>query len=207
MTDSTTLIVTAKDDTTADLVADALASRGGKAVLIGVGDFPINLSVTGTIGHDGVWRGEIVAAGNTLLDLESIGAVYYRRPTRFRLPGHLSPADRRFAEAEARAEAVRDYLIKKGVAPGTMHPRYLARADLPMVEIALCLFSFASTVASSPTVDQCLNGGPPATNSGGGTNQASASALPSASSTSGASGARAGAIATSNSGGRRMLAA
>jgi ATP-grasp ribosomal peptide maturase len=101
MTDAATLIVTAKDDTTADLVADALASRGGKAVLIDVGDFPINLSVTGTIGHDGVWRGEIVAAGNTVLDLESIGAVYYRRPTRFRLPGHLSPADRRFAEAEA----------------------------------------------------------------------------------------------------------
>jgi hypothetical protein len=37
MTDSTTLIVTANDDTTADLVADALASRDSKAVLIRVG--------------------------------------------------------------------------------------------------------------------------------------------------------------------------
>ncbi len=61
MTDATTLIVTASDDTTADLVADALAARGGKAVSIDVGDFPINLSVTGTIGDDGIWRGEIVA--------------------------------------------------------------------------------------------------------------------------------------------------
>ncbi len=101
MTDATTLIVTANDDTTADLVAAALVSRGGKAVLIDVGDFPINLSVTGTIGDDGIWRGEIVAADSTVLDLESIGAVYYRRPTHFRLPDHLSPADRRFAAAEA----------------------------------------------------------------------------------------------------------
>jgi cellulose synthase/poly-beta-1,6-N-acetylglucosamine synthase-like glycosyltransferase len=36
---------------------------------------------------------------------------------------------------------------KKGVAQG----RYRARADLPMVEIGLCLFSFASTVASVET--------------------------------------------------------
>jgi hypothetical protein len=56
---------------------DALAFRDGKAVLIDVGDFPINLSVTGTIGHDGVWRGEVVTAENTILDLKSIGAVYY----------------------------------------------------------------------------------------------------------------------------------
>jgi hypothetical protein len=65
MMDATTLIITANDDTTADLVADALATRGGKAVSIDIGDFPINLSVTGTIGNDGVWRGEIVAADST----------------------------------------------------------------------------------------------------------------------------------------------
>lgn len=55
MTGVTTLIVTADDDTTADLVADALdqlAVQGGKAVRIDVGDFPMSLSVTGTIGHE-----------------------------------------------------------------------------------------------------------------------------------------------------------
>ena len=36
---------------------------------------------------------------------------------------------------------------KKGVAQG----RYHARAEMPMVEIALCLFSFASVVASMET--------------------------------------------------------
>jgi len=34
---------------------------------------------------------------------------------------------------------------------GTVAGRYRARADLPMIEIALCLFSFASTVASLET--------------------------------------------------------
>ena len=37
MTGATTLIITAEDDTTADLVADALAVQGGKAVRIDVG--------------------------------------------------------------------------------------------------------------------------------------------------------------------------
>lgn len=101
MTGATTLIVTADDDSTADLVTDALAVQGGAAVRIDVGDFPISLSVTGTIGDDGVWRGEVVATDGTVLDLATIDAVYYRRPTRFRLPDHLSPADRRFAEVYA----------------------------------------------------------------------------------------------------------
>jgi cellulose synthase/poly-beta-1,6-N-acetylglucosamine synthase-like glycosyltransferase len=45
---------------------------------------------------------------------------------------------------------------KRGVAHspvsgGATHPRYRARADLPMIEIGLCLFSLASTVASIET--------------------------------------------------------
>ncbi len=46
MTDATTLILTAPDDTTADLVASALAVRGGRTARVDVGDFPISLSVT-----------------------------------------------------------------------------------------------------------------------------------------------------------------
>ncbi|WP_394827081.1 glycosyltransferase [Pendulispora albinea] len=43
---------------------------------------------------------------------------------------------------------------KKGIEVGTpaaRSPRYRARADLPMVEVGLCLFSLASTVASIET--------------------------------------------------------
>jgi hypothetical protein len=89
MTDATTLILTAADDTTADLVANALAVRDGKTARIDVGDFPASLSITGSISADGVWRGELVATDGAALNLESVSAVYYRRPTRFRLPAHL----------------------------------------------------------------------------------------------------------------------
>ncbi len=40
---------------------------------------------------------------------------------------------------------------KKGAAPGSNGQRYRARADLPMVEVGLCLFSFAAVVASVET--------------------------------------------------------
>ena len=40
---------------------------------------------------------------------------------------------------------------KAGVVAGSAIQRYRARADLPMIEIALCLISFASTVASIET--------------------------------------------------------
>jgi cellulose synthase/poly-beta-1,6-N-acetylglucosamine synthase-like glycosyltransferase len=40
---------------------------------------------------------------------------------------------------------------KAGVVAGSAVQRYRARADLPMIEIALCLVSFASTVASIET--------------------------------------------------------
>jgi MvdD-like protein with pre-ATP grasp domain len=135
MTDATTLIVTSNDDTTADLVADALASRGGKAVFLDVGDFPINLSITGAIGYDGVWCGEIVAADSTVLDLESIGAVYYRRPTRFRLPDHLSPADRHFAEAEAHRGL--GGLLAALPTRWVSHPARIADAEAKPVQLQL----------------------------------------------------------------------
>jgi ATP-grasp ribosomal peptide maturase len=150
MTDATTLIVTANDDTTADLVVDALASRGGKAVPIDVGDFPINLSVTGTIGDDGVWRGEVVAADSTVLDLESIDAVYYRRPTRFRLPDHLSPADRRFAEAEAHRGL--GGLLAALPTRWVSHPARIADAEAKPVQLRLaaaCGFRLPRTLISN----------------------------------------------------------
>lgn len=40
---------------------------------------------------------------------------------------------------------------KAGVGSSMNGPRYRARADLPMIEIALCLISFASTIASLET--------------------------------------------------------
>ncbi len=150
MTDATTLILTAADDTTADLVADALAVRGGKTARIDVGDFPVTLSVTGSISADGVWRGELVATDGAALDLESVGAVYYRRPTRFRLPAHLSPADRRFAEAEAHRGL--GGLLAALPARWVSHPARIADAEAKPGQLRLaaaCGFRLPRTLISN----------------------------------------------------------
>jgi len=150
MTDATTLIITADDDTTADLVADALAVRGGKTARVDVGDFPISLSVTGTIGPDGVWRGELLTANGAAVDLESIDAVYYRRPTRFRLPDHLRPADRRFAEAEAHRGL--GGLLTALPARWVSHPARIADAEAKPAQLqraAACGFRLPRTLISN----------------------------------------------------------
>ncbi|MGH3770309.1 MAG: MvdC/MvdD family ATP grasp protein [Pseudonocardiaceae bacterium] len=150
MTDATTLILTAADDTTADLVADALTVRGGKTARIDVGDFPVGMSVTGSISADGVWRGELVATDGAALDLESVGAVYYRRPTRFRLPAHLSPADRRFAEAEAHRGL--GGLLAALPARWVSHPARIADAEAKPVQLRLaaaCEFRLPRTLISN----------------------------------------------------------
>ncbi|MGH3900211.1 MAG: MvdC/MvdD family ATP grasp protein [Pseudonocardiaceae bacterium] len=147
---TTTLIVTADDDSTADLVNDALAVQGGKAVRIDVGDFPISLSVTGTIGDDGIWCGEVVATDGTVLDLGTIDAVYYRRPTRFRLPDHLSPADRRFAEAEAHRGL--GGLLTTLPARWVSHPARIADAEAKPGQLQLaaaCGFRLPRTLISN----------------------------------------------------------
>ncbi len=50
--------------------------------------------------HQG-WHGSLSIAGRSV-PLHEIRAIYYRRPTGFRLPDHLSPEQQRFAKAEAR---------------------------------------------------------------------------------------------------------
>ena len=104
MIGTTTLILTAADDSTADLVIAALAALGGKATRIDVGDFPMALSVTGAICADGIWRGELVAADGAALDLESyrgLGGLLAALPARW--VSH--PA--RIADAEAKPVQLR----------------------------------------------------------------------------------------------------
>ncbi|MGH3718892.1 MAG: ATP-grasp ribosomal peptide maturase [Pseudonocardiaceae bacterium] len=97
---STVLVLTNEDDTTAGMVIEALAQRGVALAQVDTGDFPQRWTVTGRIGSTGVWRGGL-AGPDVEVDLESVTAVYYRRPSRYRMDAGLSPADRRFVEAEA----------------------------------------------------------------------------------------------------------
>ena len=57
--------------------------------------------MTSTNGPQPIWTGQL-PDGQRDLRLSEITAVYYRRPTSFRLPAHLSAQHWRFAAAEAR---------------------------------------------------------------------------------------------------------
>lgn len=97
---STVLVLTNEDDTTAGMVIDALVARGAVVVQVDTGDFPQRWTVTGRIDSAGVWQGGLVGP-DVEVDLELVTAIYYRRPSRYRVVAGLSAADRRFAEAEA----------------------------------------------------------------------------------------------------------
>ncbi|MGH3832969.1 MAG: ATP-grasp ribosomal peptide maturase [Pseudonocardiaceae bacterium] len=97
----TILVLTRPNDGTAGGVVAELERRGVAVVRADVGDFPLDVMLVASLaGHD-EWRGSLSLAGKHLR-LDEIQAIYYRRPTGFRLPDHLSPEQQRFAKAEAR---------------------------------------------------------------------------------------------------------
>jgi ATP-grasp ribosomal peptide maturase len=96
----TVLVLTAPDDDTATRVCQALDDCGCDHARMDLGDFPETLSFTATGPQPG-WTGRL-SDGQRDLRLSEITAVYYRRPTSFRLPAHLPAQHRRFAVAEAR---------------------------------------------------------------------------------------------------------
>jgi hypothetical protein len=94
------LVLTNEGDTTAGMVIDTLVRRGAVVARVDTGDFPQGWTVTGRIDSAGVWQGGLAGLG-VEVDLELVTAIYYRRPSRYRVAAGLSPTDRRFAEAEA----------------------------------------------------------------------------------------------------------
>lgn len=96
----TVLVLTNEDDTTAGMVTAALVRRGATVARVDTGDFPERWTVTGRIDSAGIWQGSLNGS-DVEVDLELVTAVYYRRPSPYRLAAGLSSVDRRFAEAEA----------------------------------------------------------------------------------------------------------
>ena len=96
----TVLVLTASDDDTAIRVCQALDERGSAYARMDLGDFPSTLSFTAS-GPAPTWAGRLYD-GHRDLPLSEITAVYYRRPTSFRFPAHLSSQQRWFAATEAR---------------------------------------------------------------------------------------------------------
>lgn len=97
----TVLVLTEPDDDTARRVRGVLDERGVDCVQHDLGDFPVRLSFAAAAGPGLPWTGWL-GDQERAVRLADIDAVYYRRPTDFRIPDQLSDKARRFVLAEAR---------------------------------------------------------------------------------------------------------
>ncbi|WP_327263050.1 ATP-grasp ribosomal peptide maturase [Streptomyces sp. NBC_01232] len=93
------LVVTMKDDPTADLVIRELHGREVPVVRLDSGDFPATLAFAAYVTPDGI-EGSLTTPTRTA-DLTGIRSLYYHRPSGFAFP-HLSGHDARFALTQAR---------------------------------------------------------------------------------------------------------
>ncbi|MBT2478990.1 ATP-grasp ribosomal peptide maturase [Streptomyces sp. ISL-94] len=93
------LVVTMKDDPTADLVIRELHDRGTRVVRLDSGDFPSTLSFAAYLTPDGI-EGSLTTPTRTA-NLARVRSLFYRRPSGFAFP-HLLEQDARFALTQAR---------------------------------------------------------------------------------------------------------
>jgi hypothetical protein len=97
----TVLIVSSLADPHARAVMAALDARGAQVELLDLADYPGKLTLTLAFA-DGSRRFQLKRPGEGELDLESVRAVWWRRPGAFGLPETLrDPAHRRLALSEA----------------------------------------------------------------------------------------------------------
>jgi len=97
----TVLIVSGLADVHAQAVMATLAQRGASVELLDLADFPGKLTLTLAF-EDGKRRFRLSRPGQGQLDLDAVGAVWWRRPSAFGLPDTLrDPAHRRLAQSEA----------------------------------------------------------------------------------------------------------
>ncbi|MGH3695272.1 MAG: MvdC/MvdD family ATP grasp protein [Pseudonocardiaceae bacterium] len=98
---SAVLIVTRRDDMSADRVEEAIVKRGGHPYRIDTADFPQKLQLGVELENNG-WRGSLVSCAAGRINLSDLGSVYVRRPRPFQFSSQLTPAERRHAGHEAR---------------------------------------------------------------------------------------------------------
>jgi glutathione synthase/RimK-type ligase-like ATP-grasp enzyme len=96
----TVLILSRAEDIHAQAVMDALKAQGARAELVDLSEFPTRLALSMAF-EGGRRRLELRRRGGGALDLDSVGAVWWRRPQPFRLPEGMDPAHQRFALSEA----------------------------------------------------------------------------------------------------------
>lgn len=125
------LVLSAPEDATADAVEAQLRARRVPAVRVDTGDFPtqMRLEARNTAGR---WVGRLRTPTATI-ELDRVRSVYYRRPTRFRLPSGLSSGDAAFAFTEAKLGAG-GVLASLPVA-WVNHPARMARAEYKPIQL------------------------------------------------------------------------
>jgi ATP-grasp ribosomal peptide maturase len=97
------VVITRRQDPTADLVILRLAARGVPVARFDLGEFPQVLAVAGRLAPGTRrWTGRITAEHRTI-KLADVAAVWYRKPTRFAFHPAMSATERAWAEREAKA--------------------------------------------------------------------------------------------------------
>jgi ATP-grasp ribosomal peptide maturase len=93
------LVIAQPHDTTADLVIEALDSRGADVVRFDTAAFPMSAQLAARpADHD---RPGWLTIQGKRVDLGGVRSVYRRRPARFSFPEGMSGPERRFADAES----------------------------------------------------------------------------------------------------------
>jgi glutathione synthase/RimK-type ligase-like ATP-grasp enzyme len=96
----TVLILSEVQDIHAQAVMAALAAQGARAELVDLAEFPSKLMLSMAF-ESGKRRLELHRREGGRLDLDSVSAVWWRRPQPFRLPPGMNPAHHRFALSES----------------------------------------------------------------------------------------------------------
>ncbi len=127
------LILADEDDPTASRVAAELTGRGVQVHAIDPAAFPQDLSLAATIEPGTAWAGTV--AGEFSLEVAAVHAIYYRKPTQFRLPESMSGPERLFAYGEAR-RGFGGVLLALGHCLWVNDPLAAARCEYKPVQLA-----------------------------------------------------------------------
>lgn len=128
----TVLVLTGRDDLTADAVIDELAKRGEHVVRYDTADFPTASRLAVSLTRHG-WEGTLT--GSRSLDVGSVKSVWWRRPHEFVTPPNWPGQARALAVSEARS----GLLGVLGSIPGRWinHPAHDAAANYKPRQLAI----------------------------------------------------------------------
>jgi ATP-grasp ribosomal peptide maturase len=100
-TPGTVVVFAQEADAPADAVVRELDQRGVEVFRADTAWFPQRLSLEASIESDGCWRG-VLFTEHRAVELEDIGAIWYRDPSAFQFPATLTDVERAYTHREAR---------------------------------------------------------------------------------------------------------